>query len=976
MLHLRILGQLSLERDGEPIVGIDAQRKGLAILAILAVEGAASRDRLMALLWPESDTTRARGSLKQALHQLRQTLGAGSIVTGSPTLRLDPTAIATDVGWFLAALGPDDDDAVAIYGGPLLEGVHLGGPAELEHWVEEQRADLAGRWAAALERLASKAEAEGDPRLAAERWRRLQAHDPADSRVTIRLMLALEAAGRRAAALHEAQAHQRRLREEWDLAPDPAVDQLAAQLREGSLGPVSPPSSPYYQPAPPAPATEEHQPASARPPSGLIRKARRIPRSVVATGALLALAAAVGMLRPHPADMPGSAAPLDGNLVAVAPFQTLDPSVALWGEGLADVLIRDLDGAGPLRTVAAAVSFRDWPGNADRAAATALGQRTGAGLVVYGSVARRNADTVAVRAWVLERNTGRFAAELEVRGPESAIARLADSLSYRTLVALGRDRPIASARRVSLASRSLASLREFLRGEQFYRRGFWDSAMVHYARAVDADTAMALAYKRMSMLNGWGANAPGDQPGDEYIGRAVALNHGLAPRDSLILAADSMAMAGASSLDVGSAARYFRRALDALEEASQRYPDDPDVLYHLAEAKVHSPMAGTPAQAMNAFERVIALDPDFLPAYEHAVDLAFQVGEPGRARRYAQTAAALVSGYEESSWHLLQQVLDSGPAAKSTAVALSHTAAGQLLQLYRYLRWSTDSAEVGIALLRQFQDAGPGSATDGIRVRDSTLRARELAMALAFRGHVNAAARVGWQQPATSSAERLGRPSDPFLELALFGAVPDSLAATTFAAALDPGADWSSRGYTPRFLRGAPWWFVRGDTVALRRLANRAARVAQVAESSRAVGRGQYLSAAATGYLALARGDSAGAERLFSAIPDTLCLFNNCHHEKLTLAQLLLASGKPRQAASVLDRWGMATSYSNLASPATPSVVIASLYRARVAEALSDTATARRKYRFVVEAWRTADPELQPHVAEARAALARLTPNP
>lgn len=976
MLHLRILGQLSLERDGKPIVGIDAQRKGLAILAILAVEGSASRDRLMALLWPESDTARARGSLKQALHQLRQTLGTGSVITGSPTLRLDPAAMTTDVGQFQAALGQNDDEAVAMYGGPLLDGVHLGGPAELEHWVEEQRAHLAGRWAGALERLASKAESDGDPRVAAERWKHLQGHDPADSRFTLRLMLALDAAGRRAAALHEAQAHQRRLREEWDLAPDPAVDQLAARLREGSLGPVSPPSSPYYQPTPPAPPTGDHQPDSPAQPPSPARRSRRIPGFVVATAALLALAAAVGMLRPHPADMPGSAVPPDGNLVAVAPFQALDPSVALWGEGLADVLIRDLDGAGPLRTVAAAVSFRDWPGNADRAAATALGQRTGAGLVVYGSVARRNADTVAVRAWVLDRNTGRFAAELEVRGPESAIARLADSLSYRTLVALGRDRPIASARRVSLASRSLTSLREFLRGEQFYRRGFWDSAMVHYSQAVDADPDLALAYKRMSMLNGWGAKAPGDQPGDEYIERAVALNHGLAPRDSLILAADSMAIAGARSPDVGSAVRYFRRAFDALEEAGQRYPDDPDVLYHLAEARVHYPIAGTHAQAMQAFERAIALDPDFLPAYEHAVNLAFQVGEPGRAAEYARTAAALAAGYNESSWHRLALLLDSGPAGSATAAALSSVPAWHLLGLATYLAWSTDSAEAAVVMLRRLQDADSATAADGALVADPTLRGHQLAMALAFRGHLRAAAALGWQQPVTSLAERIGRPSDPFLELALFGAVPDSLAAKTFDAALDPGADWADRGYAPRFLRGAPWWFARRDTVALRRLADQAARVAAAAEAPRAVARGNFLSAAAYGYLALARGDSVAAERILSSIPDTLCLISHCHHQKLTLAQLLLASGQPEQAASVLDQWGMLTSYSLLTSRPTPSVVIASLERARAAEALADTATARRKYRFVVEAWRTADPELQPHVAEASAALARLIPDP
>jgi hypothetical protein len=56
--------------------------------------------------------------------------------------------------------------------------------------------------------------------------------------------------------------------------------------------------------------------------------------------------------------------------------------------------------------------------------------------------------------------------------------------------------------------------------------------------------------------------------------------------------------------------------------------------------------------------------------------------------------------------------------------------------------------------------------------------------------------------------------------------------------------------------------------------------------------------------------------------------------------------------------------------------VLAALEHARVAERLSDTATARERYRFVAEVWRNADAELQVYVAEARAAGARLGTSP
>ena len=128
MLYLLTLGQLSLHRDGDPVPGFDSQRQGLALLAILGAEGAVSRDRLLALLWPERDTGHARGSLKQALHHLRRLLGTPDLLHGQAILSLNPAEIETDVGRFVSALERHDHGAaIALYAGPFLDGVHLGG---------------------------------------------------------------------------------------------------------------------------------------------------------------------------------------------------------------------------------------------------------------------------------------------------------------------------------------------------------------------------------------------------------------------------------------------------------------------------------------------------------------------------------------------------------------------------------------------------------------------------------------------------------------------------------------------------------------------------------------------------------------------------------------------------------------------------------------------------------------------------------
>ncbi|HUK63475.1 MAG TPA: serine/threonine-protein kinase, partial [Dongiaceae bacterium] len=106
------------------------------------------------------------------------------------------------------------------------------------------------------------------------------------------------------------------------------------------------------------------------------RRRRALAAAAVAT---VAVSVWVGLRsRPTPA--------LDPNRVAIAPFDVLDPSLALWHEGLVDVLSRTLDGAGPLRTVSPTLVVRRWQGRADAASAIALGRETGARTVVFGGL--------------------------------------------------------------------------------------------------------------------------------------------------------------------------------------------------------------------------------------------------------------------------------------------------------------------------------------------------------------------------------------------------------------------------------------------------------------------------------------------------------------------------------------------------------------------------------------------------------------
>jgi eukaryotic-like serine/threonine-protein kinase len=691
---------------------------------------------------------------------------------------------------------------------------------------------------------------------------------------------------------------------------------------------------------------------------------------LVVAGGLVAVAVLLGLyrgLRRAPA------VTLDRNLLAIAPFDVLDPSLQLWREGLGDILSRSLDAAGPLRTVSPTVALRRWEGRADPASAEARGRRTGAGLVVFGTVVTKGRDSVTLRAGVLDAVSGSGQREVEVSGESARIGELADSLGIRILQALGQSRALGSVRQVSMGSRSLPALKSFLQGEQFYRRGLWDSALARYDQAIVADSGFALALGRMYRVLYWHPPTGGAYlPGEEYSRRSTLYNHGLSPRESLLIVADSFRFAADAATDPEAYVGFQFRSLGALEEAVRRYPEDPEAWYMLGEKRMHAPFPiGTPpATTFEAFGRSIALDSGFAPAFEHMAELATRLGRPELARHYA---AAYLSLYPEpgapSHVRLVLLALDpTQSGAADTARLVDSASVGAIWRAASdILPFLTDSAETQVRLLRKLGDARRSASGSAGWVLDSLMWPQYLAAALAYRGHLLEAYRTNRRLLLDPAASKWSGIGDRFLDLALLGAVPDSVAGPTFARALEPTAPWGSEA-TPRHLRGIPWWLAHRDTASLTRFAARAAEETRRPNSPLVVLRARLLGATSIAYAALARGDSAGALGYLEAIPDTLCLvddFDTCFHLHLTLARLLSTRGDDRRAGALLERW-------RWAAGSSPWFVLSTLERGRVAERLGEREKAIESYRFVTEAWRRPDPELQPYVIEAGEALARL----
>jgi DNA-binding SARP family transcriptional activator len=985
MIELRSLGALELRGcDPQGIDALVSQPKRLGLLAYLAIataRGFHRRDSLLALFWPDSDQTHARGALRNALSFLRHQLGEAVIVTRGDEVGLDPATFWCDVSAFMASSDAGRaEEALALYQGDLLEGFHVTDAPDFERWLEGERNRLRAEAAEAAWALAAMEERAGNWASAAGYARRAVALSPDYEQPTCRLIELLDRAGDRGAALQEYETLEGRLAQELEVPPSPETRSVIQAIRTRAI-PRSPTSKP---PTTGRPASAdrfttagEFAQALSEPDAAAPRRAFAGVRRWGAAIGVVALAGAGVFLSRSRTDVP-----TDPNLLAIAPFDVLDPSLQIWREGLVDILSRNLDGAGPLRTVPQTVGLKRWQGRPDRVSAASFGHRTGAGLVVFGSV-RKARDTVSLRATVLDLAGKRAEPDLEVKGDMAAMGDLADSLGVRILQVLGRDRPIGAVRRVSIGSRSLPALKAFLYGEQFYRRGLWDSALVYYDQAIAQDSTFALAFRRMASAVWWGpASSPAYRTGEEYLLKSVRLNHGLSPKDSMLIAADSFGIAADQATDPADLIRFRYRAHSTLEETARRYPGDPEVWLALGESRLHSgpPLGGAPAPALEALDRAIALDPGYAPAYEHTVHLAIRLNRSDLARKYANAYLHLdPTDVNAPSTRLAALMLDPDRShAPETARMIDSASAGVLFQAgLDHLGWWADSGEAAVRLLRALT-LRSGTGVDPMS--DTLMYRRYLAVELAYRGHLHEAYAADRRLLLDPTASRFSGfvDLDPFRTLALLGVIPESLAATTFGQAIEPGKAWPvPRLYTARQLRGLPWWLARRDTTSLARFALRAEQEARRQTSARGKLLGRYLHGAATAYLALARADSAEALGLFQTIPDTLCLENDCYYEKLTEARLLNALGQDRKAGALLDRW-IWTGGGHFLGPlgGGPFFVLGILERGRIAEGLGERQKARDSYQFVGDAWRHADPELEPYVREAREGLQRLMAKP
>jgi DNA-binding SARP family transcriptional activator len=233
-LDLRVLGTIELSGapDGDAIL---SQPKRLAVLLYLVLatpRGFHRRDKLLGLFWEDSDQERARGSLRKALHAIRQALGDGVLVTRGD----DDVAIADGT---LRCDAIDFDNAesrgeyarmLELYRGDLLEGFFTDAPG-FERWLEEARARRQESASRAAWSMAERSETGSDLTLAAHWARQAARLVRGDERRIRKVMMLLNRAGDRAGAIEVYESFAKLLRDDLEVDPSPETQTLAAQIR-------------------------------------------------------------------------------------------------------------------------------------------------------------------------------------------------------------------------------------------------------------------------------------------------------------------------------------------------------------------------------------------------------------------------------------------------------------------------------------------------------------------------------------------------------------------------------------------------------------------------------------------------------------------------------------------------------------------------------------------------------------------------
>lgn len=462
----------------------------------------------------------------------------------------------------------------------------------------------------------------------------------------------------------------------------------------------------------------------------------RVPRWAVFAPVALLLLSAVSFAVLVRAPGTASAVKPGAEVIAVLPF-TVSAGADLTSEGFVDLLSRNLDGVGGIRTVDPRTVLYRWKQRAEEAAlepdsvARDIARSVRAGSVLTGSIVVLG-DSVRIDAEVLPVDGGAPLATARAQGASDDLFRLVDDLSVELLRGVWQASTTQSLPRMdvrAITSSDLDAIRSFLRGEEYYRASAWDSALVWFAQAVAEDSMFPLAHYRLAMTAAWGGGGLDAAAGAASTRLALHFADRLPAREQLLVRVMGLRADG----DLAAAQDTLRAFLD-------RYPDDAEGWFLLADDEYHqkhesiAPIRSRPEELLVLFDRVLSLDPMFTPALIHPLEVAFRSGDRELVDQYVALARAVAPGSNGAALYAdAADALGTGDAAAlggllARVVATTDSAAADLgTQAARAVRMPVLAAVLALS---------PEQRTAALDAFRSTLNGTHHDAAVAMLAHI------------------------------------------------------------------------------------------------------------------------------------------------------------------------------------------------------------------------------------------------
>ena len=473
MRRLQLSGYPALVVGGVALSGPITQRHRLALLALLALSPnrALAREKIFAMLWPEADIASARHLLNTAVHVIRRDAGDDVLLTRRDEVALAPD-VEVDVLQFdtMRASG-QHELALSLHRASFLDGFFLDGSSEFEQWLSRERSRLVVAYRESLEALAERCEREGDSAAALQWWRRLNHEDPYNTRVVVRLMLALEQLGDHGNAIDIADEHAALLARELEAEPSTEFRQLVARIRDRPDGSRLPVQNGTARARSFGEVTGRAGPAAHRSTLGGV-----VVVAMVTIGGIVMLA-------------PWRDAPATRVVIREFENRSGDTTLTRIGAGVHAALMRAASAWSLLEVLLPAAP------DPEGIRLTAGPNRLRAGTVIDGSYSVV-ADSVRVEARVVRAKSGRLLRGLRAAWPvnSSSTAPTAEFVS-RVLGAVGMslDDRLSAVTTAEHSPPTFEAYREFMAGFQLHGNADHAKAIDHFRRAIASDSTFSLA---------------------------------------------------------------------------------------------------------------------------------------------------------------------------------------------------------------------------------------------------------------------------------------------------------------------------------------------------------------------------------------------------------------------------------------------------------------------------------------------------